>query len=180
MTRSGMAFSPYAEPIKSHYAYRLRDRLAKEDIQRRSKEDAGFAYESDDDLDFEDPLVVEDPDSPARAEGGASIPSLPKWEGLSNKEQKKRAKKQSCRANDPSHPHVKAMTAKRCAQSIPLKTKLDPSTLPIASSGWIGSRPPKVKEEYKLEELLGPEHGMKLVNWDGWQAFYFAKTSLCH
>ena len=88
-----MVFSPYAEPIKSHYAFQLRDRLAEEDIQRRSKEDAGFAYESNDDLNFEDPPAVEDPDSPACAEGGAGIPSLPKWEGLSNKEQKRRAKK---------------------------------------------------------------------------------------
>jgi hypothetical protein len=66
------------------------------------------------------------------------------------------------------HPHVKSLTAKRCAEAVPLKTSLDPKTLPMASSGWIGSRPPTVKEEYALERLLGPEFRMKLVNWDRW------------
>ncbi|KAF8238246.1 hypothetical protein L208DRAFT_1375271 [Tricholoma matsutake] len=139
-------------------------------------EEASFAYESDNELDFEDPLAMDDPDSDARAEGGVSMPTPPNWEGLSNKERKRRAKKQCQRANDLVNLHIKAVTAKRCAQSVPLKTNLNPGTLPIASSGWIGSWPAKVKEQYCLEELLGPKFGMKLVDWDRWYAFFHGKT----
>ncbi|KAF8223550.1 hypothetical protein L208DRAFT_1381412 [Tricholoma matsutake] len=166
-TRSGTEFSLYAEPIKSHYMFRLRNWLVKDNIQHQSKEEAGFAYESDNKLDFEDPPAMDDPDLDVCAEGGVSMPNPPNWEGLSNKEWKRRAKKWSQRANDPVNPHIKAVTVKRCVQSIPLKTNLDPGTLPVTSLGWISSQPAKVKEEYCLDELLGPEFGMKLVDWDG-------------
>jgi hypothetical protein len=64
---------------------------------------------------------------------------------------------------------------KRCVEAVPLKTNLDPGTLPVASLGWVGSRPAKVKEEYALEELLGPKLSMKLVDWDGQYVYFLIK-----
>jgi hypothetical protein len=168
-TRSGATFSPYAEPIKSHYAFRLRDRLAEDDAQRRSKEDAGFSYDSDDDVEFEDPPPKSNQLPGARATEGDLKCTPPGWDGLSNKERKRRERKRAKRAGDANlaRPHIKGVTARRCAEAVPLKTNLDPETLPVASSGWVGSRVAKVEEEYALEQLLGPEFNMKLVDWDG-------------
>jgi hypothetical protein len=179
-TRSGTTFSPYTEPIKSHYAFRLRDRLVEVDAQRRSKEDAGFTYDSDDDVEFEDPPSTNDQlqGAPTTEEDSKCTP--PSWDGLSNKERKRRLRKRAKRAGDanPAHPHVKNVTAKRCTEAVPLKTYLDPETLPVASSGWVGSRPAKVREEYTLEQLLGPEFHMKLVDWDGRYVYPLIKPCL--
>jgi hypothetical protein len=173
-------FSPYGEPIKAHFAFRLRDRLVKVDAQRWTKEDAGFTYDSDDGVELEDPPPTNDQLQGTPTTEGDSKRSPPSWDGLSNKERKRRLKKRSKRAGDanPKRPHIKGVTVRQHMEAIPLKTNLDPEALPVASSGWVGSQPAEVKEEYALEELLGPELGMKLVDWDGQTVCLFLDKTL--
>jgi hypothetical protein len=170
-------FSPYGEPIKAHFTFRLHDCLVEVDAQGRTKEDTGFTYDSDDDVELEDPPPTNNQLQDTPTTEGDSKRSPPSWDGLSNKERKRRLKKRSKRARDanPKHPHIKGVTVRRRMEAVPLKTNLDPEALPVASSGWVGSWPAEVKEEYALEELLGPKLGMKLVDWDGWYIYFLIK-----
>ena len=174
-TQLGKAFLPFIEPVQPHFHFQLSDRLQEINAQHCQKEDAGLAYDSNDEVELEDPPEVTGrlevpPGSPHASHPSAAQTTMPaSWAGLSNKEQKMWLRKRAKRAKEaaPTNSHIKQISAKRVAQSMPTQTGLESETLPITSSGWIGLCPPGVKKEHSLEELLGPAYGMRLENWDG-------------
>lgn len=176
-TRSGAAFSSYGGPIQiaPQRPFCLHERLQAEDAKHRAKEDVGLSYNSDDEVELEDPPAAcpADTEAPVERVANPEAPVPAAWAGLSAKERKKHLKKRAKRAVE-AHPAVdiKRIAAKRVAQLIPLRTKLSTESLPVASSGWVGSRPACVDAAYSLEELLGPKYGMKVVDWDGRSVSY--------
>jgi hypothetical protein len=77
--------------------FRLHDRLVEDDLQRRSNEAASLTYDSDDEVEFEDPPTIKDQRSlPKEEESKCATP--PSWDGLSNKERNKRERKRAKRA----------------------------------------------------------------------------------
>lgn len=64
---------------------------------------------------------------------------------------------------------LKQVTFRRAAQSKTLRVKenFNTASLPVSSGGWSGLRQRFDDLLPQVEELLGDEHEMQLVNWNG-------------
>lgn len=170
-TRSGASYSPFnvEDAVFSQFNFSIEQRLILDNALRIAREDA------DDYLD-EEVELEDDGNSPSYPVYYAPPPPIDqeKWAHLPSKTRKKRERRAKFREfrDHEIQNHIKDVARKRRheASAHKLETYEDTEALPIASTAWVGSGADPfnetTKEEYSLEDLLGPRFGMRLVDWD--------------
>ncbi|GLB44850.1 hypothetical protein LshimejAT787_1801870 [Lyophyllum shimeji] len=148
----------YATPILPNFSFDLHACLTRDGMTRSQE---GDPYDSD--ADAEDDFKL---DLGRHAQLAPITTAEPtEWAHLKPKERRRRLKRRERRAED-SNP-IKRVARKRRSEATPIRTNLDTSAIPVASSGWVAiPRPGPSGLGHDLTRLIGVL-GMKLIHWDG-------------